>query len=76
MKERTYYDEGRDACYYEHLGDEEFAWAATKMSQDLADMDTRGLEDILPFVAVIGEAARRVERLVAENRELRELAFS
>jgi hypothetical protein len=33
------------------------------MAQDLADMDTRGLEEILPFVGVLSMAADRITRL-------------
>ncbi len=61
--ERTYYTEGKDCPFYEALSDKEFAWEATKMAQDLADMDTRELEEILPFVGVLSLAADRIERL-------------
>lgn len=61
--ERSYYTEGKDCPFYEALSDKEFVWEATKMAQDLADMDTRELEKILPFVGVLALAADRIERL-------------
>lgn len=65
VEAETYYTKGKDAEYFEMLSDKDFAWEATKMAQDLADMDTRGLEDILPFVGVLSVAASRIAALTA-----------
>lgn len=64
MGEPTYYSKGKDCEFYEELSDKDFAWEA---AQDLADMNTRGLEDILPFVGVLSIAADRVEKLSAST---------
>lgn len=62
----TYYTDGKNAEWFEALDDQKFVWEVSKMAMDLADMDTRGLEDVVPFIGVLSDAASRIERLMAQ----------
>lgn len=64
-QETTYYTEGKDALWFEGLDDAEFAQRASAAAMDIVDGDFSAIERYIPVVAILSNAATRIERLLS-----------